>query len=139
MPFDVAVIIVTALLLPVVLLGFLTLNHYLTYKERVELARLGYTISELNDANAIRQGNRGVLWGGVITMMSGLALLLGLMPLGPGVWLVAGLLPMFVGLGMLAIYFITAGSQSRHTPPAIQEPDVDDSPGVAPAFSDDHA
>ena len=94
----------------VVLLGFITLNRYISYKERVALAQLGFSIEELSrDAAAKRHGNRGVLWGGVITAMSGLALLLGLATLGVGAWLLAGLLPLFVGLGMVLIYFMTLG------------------------------
>jgi len=51
-----------------------------------------------------------VLWGGVMTAMSGLALLLGLSTLGMGAWLIGGLLPLFVGLGMVFIYFYTSGA-----------------------------
>lgn len=92
------------------LLGFITLNRYISYKERVALAQLGFSLEDLSrDATKKRYGNRGVLWGGVITTMSGLALLLGLATLGTGAWLLAGLLPLFVGLGMVLIYFITLG------------------------------
>ncbi len=93
------------------ILGFVTLNRYITYKERVELARLGFSLEDLNrDAATKRQGHRGVLWGGVMTAMSGLALLLGLSTLGMGAWLLGGLLPLFVGLGMVFIYFNTSGT-----------------------------
>lgn len=99
------------LLLLIIVLGFVTLNRYITYKERVALAERGFTARDLARREArSRQGSRGVLWGGVITMMSGLALLLGLSTLGIGYWLIAGLLPMFVGLGMLLIYFIVSGA-----------------------------
>jgi hypothetical protein len=92
------------------LLGFITLNRYISYKERVALAQLGFSLEDLSrDATKKRYGNRGVLWGGVITAMSGLALLLGLATLGTGAWLLAGLLPLFVGLGMALIYFVTLG------------------------------
>ena len=106
-----AIIIIPCALLLVVL-GFVTLNRYIAYKERVALARLGFSLEDLNrdrDAAAKRQGHRGVLWGGVMTAMSGLALLLGLSTLGMGAWLIGGLLPLFVGLGMVFIYFNTAG------------------------------
>ena len=46
-----------------------------------------------------RHGSRGVLWGGVITAMSGLALLLGLSTIGFGAWLLGGLLPSIRGPG----------------------------------------
>lgn len=89
---------------------FVTLNRYIGYKERVELARLGFSLEEIQRDAAKKQGSRGVLWGGVITGMSGLALLLGLSTLGMGAWLLGGLLPLFVGLGMILIYFMTTGS-----------------------------
>jgi len=100
------------LLVPIGLLVFvlviITLNRYIAYKERVALARLGYSLEDLKrDALGARRGSRGVLWGGVITLMSGLALLLGLSTLGKGIWLLGGLLPLFVGLGMVLIYFAT--------------------------------
>ncbi len=114
MQYQAALIVFASLLLLTILLGFITLNRYLAYKERIALARLGFSASDLAAAGeAIKRGSRGVLWGGVITMMSGFALLLGLTPLGSGVWLIAGLLPMFVGLGMLLIYFTSSGSQKR--------------------------
>ena len=117
MPYQVALIVAASLLLLTILLGFITLNRYLAYKERVALARLGFSASDLASAGEpLRQGSRGVLWGGVITMMSGFAVLLGLTPLGSGVWLIAGLLPMFVGLGMLLIYFASASSHKNRGP-----------------------
>ncbi len=104
-------IILIPIILLLVILGFVTLNRYITYKERVELARLGFSLEDLNrDAATKRQGHRGVLWGGVMTAMSGLALLLGLSTLGMGAWLLGGLLPLFVGLGMVFIYFNTSGT-----------------------------
>jgi hypothetical protein len=105
-----AIILIPCALLLVVL-GLVTLNRYIAYKERVALARLGFSLEDLNrDAAAKRQGQRGVLWGGVMTAMSGLALLLGLSTLGMGAWLIGGLLPLFVGLGMVFIYFNTSGA-----------------------------
>ncbi len=89
---------------------FITINRYFAYKERVELARLGFSLEDLDRQTAqMHHGNRGVLWGGVITTASGLALLLGLSTLGSGVWLLGGLLPLFVGLGMILIYLMTRG------------------------------
>ncbi len=99
------------LVLLIVILGFVTLNRYIGYKERVALAQLGFSAADLNHGGETGKahGNRGVLWGGVITAMSGLALLLGLGTLGTGAWLLGGLIPFFVGLGMVLIYFVTLG------------------------------
>ena len=83
-----------SLFLIFMVLGFITLNRYISYKERVALAQLGFSPEDLDRNEAAkRHGSRGVLWGGVITAMSGLALLLGLATLGTGAWLLAGLLP----------------------------------------------
>ena len=103
--------------LAVAVLGFVTLNRYIAYKERVALAQLGFSLEALSRERAAkRRGNRGVLWGGVITATSGLAVSMGLSTLGMGVWLLAGLLPLFVGLGMVLIYFLTMG-----TGPALED------------------
>lgn len=128
-----AIILIPCAILLVVL-GFVTLNRYIAYKERVALARLGFSLEDLNrdkDAAAKRQGHRGVLWGGVMTAMSGLALLLGLSTLGMGAWLIGGLLPLFVGLGMVFIYFNTSGTAPDPTADD-DEPPEDDGAEVSP-------
>lgn len=107
-------IILAPFILLFILLSFITINRYITYKERVSLAQLGFSIDELSRREASqRHGNRGVLWGGVVTAASGLALLLGLATLGTGAWLIGGLLPLFVGLGIILIYFLTMGTPPR--------------------------
>jgi len=118
--------------LGIVVVGFVTLNRYITYKERVALAQLGFSLEDMSRAAAAKtRGNRGVLWGGVITATSGLALLLGLATLGRGVWLLAGFLPLFVGLGMVLIYFLTLGTASA--------PDVGGAGERAPARGEEGA
>ena len=108
-------IMLAPFVLLLILLGFITLNRYIAYKERVALAQLGFSLDELGRREAAqRHGNRGVLWGGVITATSGLALLLGLSTLGAGAWLIGGLLPLFVGLGIILIYFMTLGNPPRN-------------------------
>lgn len=101
-------------LLLVTVLGFFILNRYIAYKEHVALAQLGYSPESSQDDFTKRSGKRGVLWGGVITAMSGLALLLGLSTLGMGVWLLGGLIPLFVGVGMVIVYFL-GGNPSEHS------------------------
>ncbi|MEA3407200.1 MAG: DUF6249 domain-containing protein [Chloroflexota bacterium] len=107
---DILIIFIIPLLLLFVVLGFITLNRYITYKERVAMMRSGFPPEAMQRDAQQRQGNRGVLWGGVITAMSGLALLLSLSTLGMGVWLIAGLLPLFVGVGIVLIYYTTSGA-----------------------------
>ena len=125
-----AIILLTPFLLLFAILGFITLNRYIAYKERVALAQLGYTPETLTREGGVeRRGNRGVLWGGVITATSGLALLLGLATLGTGAWLIGGLLPLCVGVGMVVIYFMTMGPagearQRTHSPASAPQSDV---------------
>lgn len=115
-------IMLAPFLLLLILLGFITLNRYIAYKERVALAQLGLSLDELGRREAAqRHGNRGVLWGGVITATSGLALLLGLSTLGAGAWLIGGLLPLFVGLGIILIYFLTMGNPPRNADQAEED------------------
>jgi len=137
MDFGTLPIIILPFALLVILLFFATLNRYIRYKERVALAQLGFSLEDMSRAeNSIKRGNRGVLWGGVITAMSGLALLLGLSTLGVGAWLLGGLLPLFVGLGMVLIYLMTGGAEpnarrgDQHTP---EGNDLPAAPQDAPA------
>jgi len=95
-------------------LAFAAAMRYISYKERVALVERGVDIESLLRSQRLgRQGNRGILWAGTITATSGLGILLGLWMLGRGVWLIAGFLPFFVGLGMLAIYYVTRGSEAQ--------------------------
>jgi len=120
MDFGTLPIIILPFALLVIVLSFGTLNRFIRYKERVALARLGFSLEDMSRAEiATRRGNRGVLWGGVITAMRGLALLLGLSTMGVGAWLLGGLLPLFVGLGMVLIYFVTSGAE-QHEPSATE-------------------
>lgn len=89
-----------------VLMIFFVAMRYISYRERVALAQHGYFLPEDSLLQRLSQRMpRGVLWAGVITAMSGLALLLGLITIGIGWWLLGGLIPLFVGLGMIFIYF----------------------------------
>jgi hypothetical protein len=69
------------------------------------------------------RGGRGLLGWGIALVMLGLALMIGLWPIGfvgrPGPehgswyplnfgpWMLAGLIPLFIGLALLIIYFLT--------------------------------
>ncbi len=132
MDFGTLPIIILPFALLVIVLIFATLNRYIRYKERVALAQLGFSLEDMSRAeNAVKRGSRGVLWGGVITAMSGLALLLGLATLGVGAWLLGGLLPLFVGLGMVLIYFVTSGTEPNGRD-ADEQADEVDGPPAAP-------
>ncbi len=115
-----AIVLLSPCLLVSVLLLFLAAIRYIVYRERAALAEHG--IFHPDESVMDRLGYRypqGVLWGGVITAMCGLALVLGLATIGVGPWLLGGLIPLFVGLGMVFVYF-TGGSarQRKPEPPA---------------------
>ncbi len=96
-------------------LAFAAVMRYIAYKERVALVERGADIQWLLQNQRLgKQGNRGVLWAGTITATSGLGVLLGLWMLGRGVWLIAGFVPLSVGLGLMAIYYLTRGPASSH-------------------------
>lgn len=109
-------------------LAFIAAMRYIAFKERVALVERGVDMEALMRSQRLgRQGNRGILWAGTITATSGLAILFGLWMIGPGIWLTAGFLPLFIGLGILAIYYVTRGpATDQHTggsaPPARDEP-----------------
>lgn len=99
-----------------ILLFFFVAIRYIVYRERAAMAQHGVFLTEESLWERVGQRTpRGVLWGGVITTMCGLALLLGLVTLGIGIWLLGGLIPLFVGLGMLFIYFLGGGIRDRDT------------------------
>lgn len=109
----------------VVLFSFILLMRYLSYRETLALAEKGLV-------RPARSGGseRGILiWGVVITAV-GLALTLGLWPiglsgsgpwtypLGFGPWMLVGLTPLFFGLALVLIYVLTRGDEKKTEPPA---------------------
>ena len=93
--------------------GYLALRRYLEYKETVALAAQG-----LVKPRPPNDGKDTLRWG-IASAAIGLALVLGLWPLGAaigglgrfplglGPWMLLGLLPLFFGLGLVLIYLIT--------------------------------
>lgn len=92
--------------------GFILLMRFLAYKETLELAEKGLVKPQ-------RNGNgKGTLVWGIIIAAVGLALILGLWPLGYGFggtnfplgfgpWMLLGLIPTFFGLALILIYVLT--------------------------------
>ena len=77
------------------------------------------------------RGGRGLLGWGIALVMLGLALMIGLWPLGftragvenpyPlrfGPWMLTGLIPLFIGLALLIIYFLTRNNEKTLEPEA---------------------
>ncbi len=119
-----SVIVVTVLGFFLFLFSFVVLMRYLSYRETVALAEKGLVRPDRARGN----GKDTLRWGIVITAV-GLALCLGLyplgflggtrFPLGLGPWMLVGLLPTFFGLGLVLIYALTRERKDeRPAPPA---------------------
>ena len=117
-----AVILVIGWLIALVLfLGFIILLRYMQYRERIALLTHGINPNELRR----QRRNQGILRAGLITMMVGVALTIGLYPLGfllpntfstaplhLGPWLLPGLIPLGVGLALMCSYYLESNVQS---------------------------
>lgn len=116
------------LLALVTFLGFIVLLRYIDHRERMALISRGI------DPNRPRQKRRGagVLRAGLIILMVGLALTVGLYPIGfmpplsytspfgAGPWLLPGLIPLGVGFALIVSYYLT--------PPSDQPPPDESQP-----------
>ncbi len=106
----------------VVLFGFILLMRYLTYRETLALAEKGL-VKPPRERNG---GKAALVWGVIITAL-GVALTLGLWPLGfigngmgfPfgfGPWMLAGLVPLFFGLALVLVHVLTREEKKPETP-----------------------
>lgn len=95
----------------IVIFGFLAFLRYMKYKETIALAEKGLTLPET-------KSNKGSLRWGITLTAIGLALTLGLLPVGfsnigqrypfgLGPWMLAGLVPLFLGLGLILMHYLT--------------------------------
>ena len=93
-----------------IIFGFIAFLRYMNYKETLALAEKGLTRPE-------EKNSKGLLrWGIVITAL-GLALTLGLYPIGffagsnyplhLGPWMLGGFIPLFLGLGLVLLHYLT--------------------------------
>jgi len=96
----------------IVVLGFITIMRYISYKENLAFAEKGLNRPE-------QKNGKGLLrWGIVITAL-GFALSLGLYPIGfssgydyplhLGPWMLGGFVPLFLGLGLILLHVLTSG------------------------------
>jgi hypothetical protein len=93
-----------------IIFGFLAFLRYMNYKETLALAEKGLTRPER------KTGSGFLRWGILITGL-GLALSLGLYPIGfsagdvyplhLGPWMLGGFVPLFLGLGLILLHFLT--------------------------------
>ncbi|MBN2386973.1 MAG: hypothetical protein JXB85_08125 [Anaerolineales bacterium] len=94
------------------LFAFLLLLRFLNYKETLALAEKGLLRLQEEKKN----GKSTLLTPGVIVAGIGLAVILGMWPIGAaygdyplgfGPWMIVGLLPLFIGLSMILVYALT--------------------------------
>ncbi len=93
-----------------IIFGFLAFLRYINYRETITLAEKGLTRPE-------RKTGNGLLRWGIIVAALGLALSLGLYPIGfsagynyplhLGPWMLGGFVPLFLGLGLILLHFLT--------------------------------
>ena len=94
-----------------IIFGFLAFLRYMNYRETIALAEKGVSRPE-------RKAGSGLLRWGVIIAALGLALSLGLYPIGfeagydyplhLGPWMLGGFVPLFLGLGLILLHFLTS-------------------------------
>lgn len=104
----------------VVLFGFILLMRYMSYRETLALAEKGL----VRPADSSDSGRSVLIWGLIIAAI-GLALVIGLWPiglsaagpwsypLGFGPWMLIGLIPLFFGLALVLIYVLTRGDGKK--------------------------
>ena len=102
---DPTISIVSGLIgLPLIVFGFIALMRYINYRETTALAEKGL----VRPAKVQSNGKNALRWGIVIASI-GLAVIVGVLPVGGPVMLV-GLIPTFFGLGLVLIYVLTRES-----------------------------
>ena len=101
--------------------AFILAMRYLNYMETMKLAEKGLVKPVHKNGN----GKGALIWGILITAV-GVALTIGMWPLGfmfgtdlPfgfGPWMLAGLIPMFFGIGLLLVYVLTREAKKENLP-----------------------
>ncbi|MCI0395324.1 MAG: hypothetical protein L0332_12355 [Chloroflexi bacterium] len=116
-----------------VIFGFFAFLRYMRYKETLALAERG-----LVRPGHVGNGNgRGTLRWGLVTFFLGLALCMGMWPIGffvyspgdgvpfgLGPWMLVGLLPMFFGLALLVLYALGRSESPPIIAPSASEEDA---------------
>lgn len=93
-----------------IIFGFLAFLRYMNYRETIALAEKGLPQPEGKPGSGLLR------WGILITAL-GLALTIGLYPIGfsagydyplrLGPWMLGGFVPLFLGLGLILLYVLT--------------------------------
>lgn len=108
--------------------GFIVLLRYLHHRERMALIKSGINPASAVVSPARQRRSRGMLRAGLITAMIGLALTVGLYPVGfllpslfaaapwhLGPWLLPGLIPLGVGIALIGSYYLEQNNQGPDT------------------------
>jgi hypothetical protein len=106
----------------VVLFGFILLWRYISYRETLALAEKGLVKAERRNGS----GKTTLVWG-IILSAIGVALMVGMWPiglggfgahypLGFGPWMIIGLLPLFFGLALILIHVLTSDKKPPQPP-----------------------
>ncbi len=120
MSFNVILVLAGWLLAMAIFFSFIVALRYLHHREKMALISKG-----INPEGSRRQRrSRGILRAGLITTMVGLALTVGLYPVGfflpsvlatplhLGPWLLPGLIPLGVGLALIFSYYLEQNAQT---------------------------
>src|SRR6266498_2129003 len=93
-----------------IIFGFFAFLRYMNYRETITLAEKGLTRPE-------QKTSKGTLRWGIVIAALGVALSVGLYPIGfsageiyplhLGPWMLGGFVPLFLGLGLILLHFIT--------------------------------
>ena len=129
-----AIICAGAILTLLLFFGFIVLMRYINFKENLALAEKGFTRPP-----ATKQKRKSVLIWGIMVSAVGLALCLGLYPLGLsgtgtqypfglGPWMIGGFLPLFIGIGLILVYVLFGDEENARIPQDANMEDVVDSP-----------
>lgn len=94
----------------IIIFGFLAFIRYLNYKETLALAEKGLSRPETKNSKTILR------WGIIVSAL-GVALSIGLYPIGffagdnyplhLGPWMLGGFIPLFLGLGLVLLHYLT--------------------------------
>ena len=93
-----------------IIFGFIAFIRYLNYRETISLAEKGLSRPES------KNGKPFLRWGVLVTAL-GIALTLGLYPIGfftgdiyplhLGPWMLGGFVPLFLGLALILLHYLT--------------------------------